>query len=86
MSLPSPKVKYQKRKPKIAVLSDIHDNIWNLEAAKPGLLESDVMICCGDLCSLFIVGMLADGYGRVLWKNADRFKISCTAMPAIFGS
>jgi uncharacterized protein len=47
---------------KIAILSDIHDNIWNLATAKPALLESDVMICCGDLCSPFIVGMLAEGY------------------------
>lgn len=47
---------------KIAILSDIHDNVWNLAAAQPGLLQSEVMICCGDLCSPFIVGLLAGGY------------------------
>ena len=70
---------------KIAILSDIHDNIWNLAAAKPALLESDAMICCGDLCSPFIVGMLAEGYGdrqiHIVFGNndGDLFRITRNA-------
>lgn len=70
---------------KIAILSDIHDNIWNLAAARPALLESDAMICCGDLCSPFIVGMLADGYGdrqiHIVFGNndGDLFRITRNA-------
>jgi hypothetical protein len=70
---------------KIAILSDIHDNIWNLAAAQPGLLQSEVMICCGDLCSPFIVGLLADGYRdrpiHIVFGNndGDLFRITQNA-------
>jgi uncharacterized protein len=70
---------------KIAILSDIHDNIWNVAAAKSALLESDAMICCGDLCSPFIVGMLAEGYeGREIHivfgnNDGDLFRITQNA-------
>jgi putative phosphoesterase len=47
---------------KIGILSDIHDNIWNLRAALGGLGEADALICCGDLCSPFVVGLLAEGF------------------------
>lgn len=40
---------------RIAVLSDIHDNVWNLAAALDAGAETDALICCGDLCSPFIV-------------------------------
>jgi len=46
---------------KIAVLSDIHDNVWKLEAAlgKIRELKPDALFCCGDLCSPFIVGLMS---------------------------
>jgi hypothetical protein len=47
---------------KIGILSDIHDNLWNLRAALGGLGEADALICCGDLCSPFVVGLLAEGF------------------------
>ena len=60
---------------KIAILSDIHDNIWNLRAALAGLPPADALICCGDLCSPFVVGLLAEGFpGRpihVVFGNND---------------
>jgi putative phosphoesterase len=49
---------------RIAVISDIHDNIWNLHAALHWLSgrEGDdavqELICCGDLCSPFVMGIL----------------------------
>jgi putative phosphoesterase len=47
---------------KIVILSDIHDNIWNLNAALARLTQADALICCGDLCSPFVVNLLADGF------------------------
>jgi uncharacterized protein len=70
---------------KIAILSDIHDNIWNLAAIQPGILQSEVMICCGDLCSPFIVGLLANNYKdrpiHIVFGNndGDLFRITQNA-------
>ncbi len=49
---------------KIAVISDIHDNVWNLRAALGHIRSAgvDALICCGDLNSPFIIGLLAGGY------------------------
>ncbi len=58
----------------IAVLSDCHDNIWNLEKVLPGLEKADVVLCCGDLCSPFMLAMLAGGFPRpihVVFGNND---------------
>lgn len=44
---------------KIAILSDIHDNLWNLKAALAAVHDSDVLLCCGDLCSPFVMDELA---------------------------
>lgn len=46
---------------KIGILSDIHDNIWNLRGALAALHDVDAAIVCGDLCSPFIIGLLAAG-------------------------
>ena len=47
---------------KLAVFSDIHDNVWTLQAALAGLQDADLLICCGDLCSPFVVGLMAEGF------------------------
>ena len=47
---------------KIAVLSDIHDNIWQLEKLL-GSLEADALICCGDFCAPFTLAQIAEGFG-----------------------
>ncbi len=44
---------------RIAILSDIHDNLWNLAAAIHHVQDADVLICCGDLCSPFVIDELA---------------------------
>ena len=44
---------------RIAVLSDIHDNLWTLAAALETIQGMDALICCGDLCSPFVVDVLA---------------------------
>jgi len=49
---------------KIAIISDIHDNVWNLQRAlgTQALQTTDTMLCCGDLCSPFIVKIIGQGY------------------------
>ena len=49
---------------KIAIISDIHDHVWNLRAAMQWLVSLSgreaihELICCGDLCSPFVMGIL----------------------------
>lgn len=47
---------------RIAVLSDIHDNIWNLEKALDRLEGVEVLLCCGDLCAPFSLKQLQDSF------------------------
>jgi hypothetical protein len=44
---------------RIAILSDIHDNLWNLAAAISSIQAANALICCGDLCSPFVIDELA---------------------------
>ena len=67
----------------IAILSDIHDNLWNLAAAIDALQESDILLCCGDLCSPFVIDEVAKFPGNVhiVFGNndADLFRITSKA-------
>jgi putative phosphoesterase len=73
---------------KIGILSDIHDNVWNLRAALAGLQDCAAVLCCGDLCSPFIVGLLAQGLPgipvHVVFGNndGDLFRITQNAVRA----
>lgn len=70
---------------KIGILADIHDNVWNLRGALAALHDVDALICCGDLCSPFIVGLLAEGLpGRPIHivfgnNDGDLFRIAQVA-------
>ena len=69
---------------RIAILSDIHDNVWKLAAALAHLGGTDAMICCGDLCSPFIVHQLGRGFTKpihVVFGNndGDLFRITANA-------
>jgi putative phosphoesterase len=58
----------------IAVCSDIHDNIWKLEAALPRLNQAEVLIFCGDFCAPFTLTQLAEGFKgpvHVVFGNND---------------
>jgi len=46
---------------KIAILSDVHDNIWKLETLM-GSLEADVLVFCGDFCAPFTLAQIAEGF------------------------
>jgi uncharacterized protein len=65
---------------KIAVVSDIHDNLWNLRAAIEAARSADVLICCGDLCAPFVMDQLArfPGPVHIVFGNndADLFRIT----------
>jgi len=49
---------------KIAVLSDIHDNIWNLEQALNAVKTSGAerLFFLGDFCAPFTLAQIADGF------------------------
>jgi putative phosphoesterase len=47
---------------KIAILSDIHDHVWNLAQALQTMQPAQAVICCGDLCSPFIITQLAAAF------------------------
>lgn len=46
---------------KIAILSDVHDNIWKLETLLAGL-EAQALIFCGDFCAPFTLAQIAEGF------------------------
>ena len=66
---------------RLAVISDIHDNLWNLAAAIEHVsAAADVLICCGDLCSPFVMDVLArfPRQVHIVFGNndADLFRIT----------
>lgn len=75
---------------RIAIISDIHDNVWKLDAALAKIREEqpDALICCGDLCSPFVVGLMAGENGfpgpiHVVFGNndTDLYRITQQAVP-----
>lgn len=59
---------------RIAVLSDVHDHVWNLRAALASLAGAEALVFCGDLCSPFVVPILAEGFRgpvHVVFGNND---------------
>ena len=65
---------------RVAVISDIHDHLANLAAAIDAVSAADVLICCGDLCSPFVMDVLArfPGQVHIVFGNndADLFRIT----------
>jgi uncharacterized protein len=66
---------------RLGILSDIHDNLPNLEAAVAFLSgHADVLLCCGDLCSPFVMDVLRKFHGpvHIIFGNndADLFRIT----------
>lgn len=66
---------------KIAIVSDIHDHSENLLRAIELSAGTDAMICCGDLCSPFIIFDFGRNYSKPIHivfgnNDADRFRIA----------
>lgn len=59
----------------VAIVSDTHDNIWNLQKALSRIEIAEVLIHCGDLCSPFMIKHLAEGFPdrpiHIVWGNND---------------
>jgi putative phosphoesterase len=67
---------------KIAVLSDIHDNIWKLEALLAGL-EADMLVFCGDFCAPFTLAQIAEEFSgpiHCVFGNNDGDQFLLTRM------
>jgi len=65
----------------LAVISDIHDNLWTLERVLKQLVNSDVLLCLGDLCAPFTLTAIAAGFPgpvHVVWGNNDGDKLLLT--------
>ncbi|POY38946.1 metallophosphoesterase [Solitalea longa] len=65
---------------KIAILSDSHDNVWNLNAALDHVQHTDALIFCGDICAPFMLVMLAKNYSNPIHmvfgnNDGDRFNL-----------
>ncbi len=61
----------------IAILSDVHDNVWKLETLLAGL-RADALIFCGDFCAPFTLAQIAEGFGgpvHVVFGNNDGDKL-----------
>ena len=69
---------------RIAILSDIHDHLWNLAVAIKEVENTDALICCGDLCSPFVIVELAKfpkDIHIVFGNNdADLYRITANAV------
>jgi uncharacterized protein len=68
----------------IAILSDIHDNVWKLAAALEAARGADALLCCGDLCSPFIAHQIGRGFPKpvhIIFGNndGDLFRIAANA-------
>ena len=58
----------------LVICSDIHDNIWALESALPGMAGADALLFLGDFCAPFTLVQLAEGFARpihIVWVNND---------------
>lgn len=69
---------------RVAIISDIHDNVWNLGPALETMKDSEALICCGDLCSPFIVDLMANGFANqvhIVFGNndGDQYRITNNA-------
>ncbi len=69
---------------RLAIVSDIHDHLWNLAAAMLTLQTADALLCCGDLCSPFVIDELTkfEREVHIVFGNndADLYRITSKAL------
>jgi uncharacterized protein len=64
---------------RIGILSDIHDNIWALEAALDALRDVDALFGLGDYCAPFTVAAIGEAFAgpvHLVWGNNDGDKVA----------
>ncbi len=70
---------------RIGIVSDVHDALPNLRTALRELRRADALLVAGDLCSPFVLPILAEGFAHgdvhVVFGNndGDRFRMERTA-------
>lgn len=69
---------------KVAIISDIHDHRALLTRALQKVQAADMMICCGDLCSPFIMKDLGEKFPRPIHlvfgnNDGDLFRLGKAA-------
>lgn len=69
---------------RIAIMSDIHDNLAALRKTLNYCRTADAIVCCGDLCSPFVAKELGLGFTNpihVVFGNndGDQFRIAANA-------
>lgn len=72
---------------RIAILSDIHDNIWTLESALKRARAAETMIFCGDFCAPFTLKQMAASFAKpihAVFGNNDGDRFLLTKMAAQF--
>ncbi len=75
----------------IAIVSDIHDNIWQLKKVSQAIndLAAEVVIFCGDFCAPFTLKQLAEDFKgpiHVVWGNNDGDKWLLTTIAMNVGN
>jgi putative phosphoesterase len=78
---------------KIAILSDIHDNVWKLQKALDWITAPEntveALMICGDLCSPFVLGMIQSRFQRPVHlvfgnNDGDTFRLTHLAGSQVF--
>lgn len=70
---------------RIGIVADVHDALPNLRAALHELRRTDALLVAGDLCSPFVLPILADGFAHgdvhIVFGNndGDRFRMERVA-------
>ncbi|KAA3618159.1 MAG: metallophosphoesterase [Calditrichaeota bacterium] len=68
---------------KVAIFSDIHDNLSNLDLALDAVDQCETLIFCGDFCAPFTLKHLADRFSHpihVVFGNNDGDKFLLTTI------
>jgi uncharacterized protein len=63
---------------RVALIADIHDNIWALAGVLARVNDCDVLLCLGDLCSPFTLAAIGEQFAKpihVVWGNNDGDKL-----------
>jgi len=66
---------------RIAILSDIHDNLWALQRVLEQVADCEALLYLGDLCAPFTLGAIAQGFAgpiHTVWGNNDGDKLLIT--------
>ena len=69
---------------KVAIISDIHDNVPMLRQALKRCRQADALVCCGDFCSPFVSKELGAGFAKPIHavfgnNDGDRFRLVSAA-------